>query len=57
MVIEFLCSGGYTYIEKYDKHDYLDTTRPFCKDCKRLLKKDYNINMKQLAINQKLGVK
>ena len=52
-----LCSEGYTYIEKYDKCDYLDTTRPFCKECERLLKKDYKINMKQLAINQKLGIK
>jgi len=49
--------GSFSYFESYDKKDYLDTTRPFCKDCERLLKKDYNINMKQLAINQKLGVK
>lgn len=51
-----LCGPDYIYVGLYDKCDYLDTTRPFCKDCERILKKDYNINMKQLAINQKLGV-
>lgn len=49
--------GSLSYFESYDKKDYLDTTRPFCKECEKLLKDDYNINMKQLAINQKLGVK
>lgn len=54
---EVLCSSDLTYIDLYDKKDYLDTVRPFCIDCERILKDDYNINMKQLAINQKLGVK
>ncbi len=51
-----LCSTGLTYISQYDKKDYLDTTRPFCKNCNKILKKK-GIDMKQLAINQKLGVK
>jgi len=47
----------FTYQDSYDKKDYLDTAKPFCIRCKQILKDDYNINMKQLAINQKLGVK
>ena len=53
----YLGTISFTYLDYYDKKDYLDTTRPFCTECERLLEKDYNINMKQLAINQKLGVK
>ncbi len=54
-----LCSvkgAKLTYISGYDKKDHLDTTRPFCKDCNKILKKK-GIDMKQLAINQKLGVR
>ena len=55
-----LCSQdkgvGLTYQDFFDKKDYLDTSRPFCKTCNRILNKK-GIDMKQLAINQKLGVK
>ena len=56
-VTEALCSSDFTYVERYDKKDYLDTTRPFCKKCESILKDEHNINMKQLAIEQKLGVR
>ena len=57
-----LCSSdskwkyGYSYVDSYDEKDYLDTTKPFCKTCNKILKKK-GIDMKQLAINQKLGVR
>ena len=55
-----LCTSGegirLTYQDTFDKQDYLDTTRPFCKTCNKILKKK-GIDMKQLAINQKLGVR
>ena len=35
----------------------LDTSKPFCQKCTQTLKDDYDIDIKQLAINQKLGVK
>jgi len=37
--------------------NHLDTTKSFCQECTYILKDDYNIDIKQLAINQKLGVK
>ena len=51
-----LCTNTLTYLEKFHKKDHLDTSRPFCKNCNRILKKK-GIDMKQLAINQKLGVR
>ena len=51
-----LCSDGLTYIIEFDKKDHLDTSRSFCKTCNKILKKK-GIDMKQLAINQKLGVR
>ncbi len=50
----YLCGAIYHY--KIDYKSYLDTTKPFCKKCNKLLKKK-GIDMKQLAINQKLGVR
>ena len=50
----YLC--GACYHCKIDNKVYLDTSRPFCKTCNKILKKK-GIDMKQLAINQKLGVR
>ena len=46
----------FTYQDSFDKKNHLDTSRPFCKTCNKILKKK-GIDMKQLAINQKLGVR
>jgi len=50
---------GAVFLDDWDEYsiDHLDTTKPFCQDCTEILKDDYNIDIKQLAINQKLGVK
>lgn len=50
---------GETYLLRWDGNSilHLNTSRPFCKKCTELLKDDHNIDIKQLAINQKLGVK
>ena len=51
----FIC--GQLYNDKIDKFITGSLySRPFCVTCTRLLKKE-NVNMKQLAINQKLGIK
>ncbi len=52
-----LCTRFFIKNWEEDSINHLDTSKPFCQDCTEILQDDYSMDIKQLAINQKLGVK
>ena len=53
-----LCNAPYSTSHLDDINAYLETYKYFfCRECTRILKTDYKTGIKQLAINQKLGIK
>ncbi len=52
-----LCDSPYSTLFNDDINSHLETYKySFCKQCTKILKREHHIDIKQLAIYQKLGI-